>query len=58
MKNSYSTGSSIVDLVVVAAWIAGIVIAKGFWSTLAAIAIPPWALYLVIELAMTRAGVI
>lgn len=31
------------------AWIAGIVIAKGFWSTLIAFVIPFWAYYLVIE---------
>jgi hypothetical protein len=29
-------------------WIAGFVIAKGFWSTLACL-FPPWSFYLVIE---------
>jgi hypothetical protein len=31
------------------AWIAGIIIANGFWSTLFAFFIPLWAYYLVIE---------
>jgi hypothetical protein len=35
-------------------WIAGIVIAKGFWSTFIAFCIPFWAWYLVIELVVTR----
>lgn len=39
-------------------WIAGIVIAKGFWSTLAAVLIfpfiPIWSLYLVIDLLLTK----
>lgn len=30
-------------------WIAGVVIAVGFWSTFFAITIPFWAFYLVIE---------
>jgi uncharacterized membrane protein len=33
-------------------WIAGIIIAKGFWSTLFAVFLPPWGWYLVIERAM------
>lgn len=39
-------------------WIAGIIIAKGFWSTLAAVLIfpfiPVWSLYLVIDLLLTK----
>lgn len=31
-------------------WMCGIVIAKGFWSTLAAIFFFPWAIYLFAEL--------
>ena len=30
-------------------WLAGVVIASGFWSTLFSIIIPLWAYYLVIE---------
>ena len=33
-------------------WMAGLVLAKGFWSALFALAIPPWAWYLVVERAM------
>jgi len=38
-------------------WIAGIVIAKGFWSTLFSL-IPLWAYYLVIERALQMFGVV
>lgn len=37
-------------------WIAGIVIAKGFWSTVFALCIPLWAWYLVIEKIMINMG--
>lgn len=30
-------------------WIAGIVIAKGFWSTFFAVVFPFWSYYLVVE---------
>jgi len=30
-------------------WMAGIAIAKGFWSTLFAVLVPMWAWYLVVE---------
>ena len=36
-------------LIVCTAWIAGIVIAKGFWSTSIACVFLPWALYLLVE---------
>lgn len=39
----------LVELTVILAWIAGIVLAHGFWSTTFAITIPPYALYLVVE---------
>lgn len=35
-------------------WFAGIAVAKGFWSTAAAICLPPWALYLVAEKIVER----
>ena len=37
-------------------WLAGIVLAKGFLSTIAAIWIPPYAWYLVVERALMAAG--
>lgn len=37
---------------VVITWMMGAVIAKGFWSTLAAYICPPWAWYLLTERAM------
>ena len=35
--------------IVVASWLAGIVLAKGFWSTAFTIILPPYAWYLVVE---------
>lgn len=37
-------------------WLAGIVLAKGFWSTAAAVCVPPYAWYLVVERVMVMAG--
>ena len=39
----------IVGLVMLAAYIVGIVLAKGFWSTFFAVVIPFWSYYLVAE---------
>lgn len=39
----------IVSLIPTIVWICGIVLAKGFWSTLFAIIIPFWSYYLVME---------
>lgn len=39
-------------------WIAGIVIAKGFWSTLVACVIPLWAWYLFVEKILIATGLI
>lgn len=48
----------LVQLVGVIVWIAGIVIAKGFWSTFFAIFVPLWAWYLVIEKLMVTHGLL
>lgn len=40
------------------AWIAGIVLASGFWSTAFAMFIPLWAWYLVVERAMQALGIL
>lgn len=37
---------------VVVTWIMGMIIAKGFWSSLFSYICPPWAWYLLIERAM------
>ena len=39
-------------------WIAGVVLAKGFWLTALAISIPFYAWYLIVERVMQMAGVI
>ena len=41
--------NSLIQLITIIGWIIGIVLAKGFWSTLFAITIPFWSFYLVIE---------
>jgi hypothetical protein len=48
----------IIQLIGVIIWIAGIVIANGFWSTFFAIFIPLWAWYLVIERVLVTNGII
>lgn len=40
----------------IVSWLAGIVLAHGFWSTLFAILMPPWAWLLVTERALMMAG--
>lgn len=40
----------------VASWIAGVVIANGFWSTTIAVFFPPWAWYLLVEKCLIVAG--
>lgn len=37
-------------------WLAGIVLANGFWSTLVAVCFFPYAWYLVVERAMQMTG--
>lgn len=39
-------------------WIAGMVLAKGFWSTFICITLFPWSLYLVVEKAMGMFGLL
>ena len=45
----YAVLRAIIAVIFFVAWIAGIVIANGFWSSLFAFFIPFWAYYLVIE---------
>lgn len=50
--------NTIVTLLIVVMWLAGIVLSKGFWSCLIAVLIPPYAWYLVIEYIMQVKGLI
>jgi len=43
-----------VNLCLLFAWLAGIVLAKGFWSTFFALFLPLWAYYLVAERLVER----
>lgn len=42
----------------VAAWVGGWVVAEGFWSTVAAVFLPPWSWYLLAEAALLHWGVV
>lgn len=39
-------------LILIICWVVGIVLAKGFWSTLFSIILPPWGWYLIAEYVM------
>ena len=39
----------IISFIVMIGWMAGIVLANGFWSTLLALFVPFWAWYLIVE---------
>jgi uncharacterized membrane protein len=45
-------------ILLLAVWIAGIVLAKGFWSTFFAIFFAPYSWYLVMERVLTMNGII
>ena len=45
-----------IKLISLVVWIAGIVIAKGFWSTLFAVIILFWAWYLAVERGLQYVG--
>ena len=47
---------SVAALIAVTTWIAGLVLAKGFWSTFFGVFLPPWAWYLVVERCMQHLG--
>jgi hypothetical protein len=46
----------LMEILVIMAWLAGVVLSKGFWSCLFAIVIPPYAWYLVVEKVMLING--
>ena len=48
---------ALLRVVALVVWVAGIVIANGFWSTFFAIFIPLWAWYLVIERVLVTYGI-
>ena len=50
--------SRAVRFVAVLLWLAGVALAHGFLSTAAALCIPPYAWYLVVERAMLMAGIL
>lgn len=48
----------IAKLFMIVFWVAGVVLAKGFWSTAIACIFPLWGWYLVVERAMVMAGIV
>lgn len=49
---------NLISFVLFSAWITGIVLAKGFWSTFFAVLFSPWSFYLVIEFILRYTGLI
>lgn len=49
---------AILSLFLLAAWVLGVVLANGFWSTLFAFIMPFWSWYLCVERFAMMAGVI
>ena len=47
-----------VPFITIPMWVAGIVIAQGFWSTLFAVIMPLWAWYLTVEKLLMHFGVL
>lgn len=59
MAKGETTGAEVFGgLVIAFAWVAGLVLAKGFWSTLLAILVPPWGWYLIVERLLKMWGVL
>lgn len=56
IKKERSAMEWIIKLGLIVGWISGIVIAKGFWSTLFSVLVVPYAWYLVIEKIMIISG--
>lgn len=52
------TNVTIGRVLLIAAWVSGVVIAQGFWSTFFAVIIPFWAWYLVAEKLLQHFGVV
>jgi hypothetical protein len=49
---------TLIGFVLLVAWLAGIVLAKGFWLTSLAIVFPFYPWYLLLELLMIKGGLI
>lgn len=57
-KSVAVVNTTIGRVLLIAAWVSGIVIANGFWSTFFAVIIPFWAWYLVAEKLLQHFGVV
>jgi hypothetical protein len=55
---SCSTGSALAALLFLVCWVVGWVLAKGFWSTLISVCLPPWGWYLIVEKIMLAYGLV
>ena len=45
---------NLIEFILCAAWVAGIVIAQGFWSVFFAFICPLWAYYLLVEALLVK----
>jgi hypothetical protein len=58
VEKSKESKMNIARIITIPLWVAGVVIAKGFWSTFFALIIPFYAWYLSIEALMVKFGVL
>lgn len=58
MKTDFIVLDSVGTIIGLVAWVAGVVLAKGFWSTAAAILFFPYAWYLFCERLMQSWGLL
>ena len=58
MKSLNNIVSILISTTLILFWIAGIVLAKGFWSTFFSIVLVPYGWYLVIEKILIMYGII
>lgn len=58
LYNGASIGQAVLAITAVSSWLGGIALVKGFWMTVLAIIIPPYAWYLFVEKFMQFFGIL
>lgn len=57
-KVNVSANMSLTAMIILFCWLAGVVIANGFWAKFVAAVFPPYGLYLFVEKVLQVAGLI
>jgi hypothetical protein len=47
----------VMRVILLTAWVAGMILAQGFWSTFFAVIVPLWSFVIVISTALTHFGI-